>query len=72
MHFIEAGGVHEMAGNYYAMLADYAAANCGMFNFVSDAPSGPFRPSKRNFGLLRNQGNMHACFTRFPDSPDGV
>jgi hypothetical protein len=72
MYFIEVGGVHEVDGRYYAMLADYATVNCGMFNFVADAPAGPFRPSARNFGLLRNQSKMHAYFTRFVDTPDGV
>ena len=72
MYFIEVGGVHEMEGKYYVMLADYASVNCGMFNFVSDLPHGPFRPSARNFGLLRNQSKMHAYFTRFLDSPDGI
>lgn len=72
MYFIEVGGVHEIDGKYYAMLADYATTNCGMFNFVSETPYGPFRPSINNFSLLRNQSKMHAYFTRFLDSPDGV
>lgn len=71
MYFIEVGGVHEIGGKYYAMLADYATVNCGMFNFVSATPYGPFRPSAKNFSLLRNQSKMHAYFTRFLDSPDG-
>lgn len=72
MYFIEVGGVQEIEGKYYAMLADYATIHCGMFNFVSDTPSGPFRPSTKNLSLLRNQSKMHAYFTRFLDSPDGV
>jgi hypothetical protein len=72
MYFIEVGGVQEIEGKYYAMLADYATVNCGMFNFVSDMPSGPFRPSVKNFSLMRNQSKMHAYFTRFLDSPDGI
>jgi len=72
MYFIEVGGVQKIEGKYYAMLADYASVNCGMFNFVSDTPSGPFRPSSRNFGLMRNQSKMHAYFARFLDSPDGI
>ena len=72
MYFIEVGGVHQFGDRYYAMLADYATVNCGMFSFVSDTPSGPFRPSAKNFGLLRNQSKMHAYFTRFLDSPGGV
>lgn len=71
MVFIEVGGVHEIGGQYYAMLADYATVNCGMFNFVSATPDGPFRPSARNYSLLRNQSKMHAYFTRFVDAPDG-
>jgi hypothetical protein len=72
MYFIEVGGVQEIEGRYHAMLADYASVNCGIFNFVADAPSGPFRPSAKNFALLRNQSKMHAYFTRFLDSPNGV
>ena len=72
MYFVEVGDVHEFAGKYYAMLGDYAATNCGMFGFVSSSPSGPFRPCPRNYSLLRNQSKMHAYFTRFMDSPDGV
>ena len=72
MRFIEVGGVHELQGSYFAMLADYASDNCGVYGFVSDTPGGPFRPCARNFGLLRNQSKMHAYFCRFFDSPDGV
>ena len=72
MYFIEVGGVQQIDGRYYAMLADYASVNCGMFNFVSDTPFGPFRPSSRNFALMHNQSRMHAYFARFLDSPDEV
>lgn len=72
LYFVEVGGVHEIEGRYYAMLADYATIHCGMFGFVADAPEGPFRPCARNFDLLTNQSKMHAYFTRFIDSPDGV
>jgi hypothetical protein len=43
-----------------------------MFGFVANTPGGPFRPNPRNYSLLRNQSKMHAYFTRFMDSPDGV
>lgn len=72
MYFIEVGGVQQIEGRYYAMLADYATPHCGMFQFVADRPVGPFRPAVRNFDLMRNRSKMHAYFARFLDSPDGV
>lgn len=72
MFFIEVGGVHQINGRYYAMLADYADIHCGVFSFVADAPQGPFYPSRKNFALIQNQRKMHAYFSRFVDSPDGV
>lgn len=72
MYFIEVGGVQKIEDKYYAMLADYATIHCGVFNFVSNSPSGPFRPSTKNFSLLGNQSKMHAYFARFLDSPDGI
>lgn len=71
-YFVEVGAVHQFGERYYAMLADYATPHCGMFVFVADSPGGPFRPSPRNLDLLRNQSRMHAYFTRFLDTPDGV
>jgi hypothetical protein len=72
MYFIEVGSVHEIAGKYYAMLADYASIHCGMFSFEADQPGGPFHPSSKNFCLMGNQNKMHAYFARFVDSPDGL
>lgn len=72
MYFVEVGGVQEIEGKYYAMLADYATVNCGMFMFVADTPDGPFRPSAKNFRILQNQSKMHAYFSRFFDTPDGT
>ncbi len=72
MIFVEVGGVHEFDQRYYCIAGDYASTNCGMFTLVADSPSGPFRPAPKNFGLLRNQSKMHAYFTRFLDTPDGV
>lgn len=72
LYFIEVGGVHEFEHKYYCMVGDYASVNCGMFTFISNSPTGPFRPSARNFGLLRNQSKMHVYFSRFLDAPDGV
>jgi hypothetical protein len=72
MYFIEVGGVERIGSRYYAMLGDYASVNCGMFSFVSDGPQGPFRPSPKNYSLLQNKSRMHAYFTRFLQSPDGI
>lgn len=72
MIFVEVGGVHRIGSRYYAMLADYASTNCGVFGFVSDSPRGPFRPCARNYRLLQNSSRMHAYFSRFVDSPDGL
>jgi hypothetical protein len=72
MYFVEVGGVHEIAGRYYAMTGDYASLHCGMYTLVADSLCGPFRPASQNFGLLCNQSRMHAYFTRFLDTPGGV
>jgi len=72
MYFVEVGGVHELEGQYYAMVGDYASIHCGMFTLTAASPSGPFRPAVKNFGLLCNQSRMHAYFTRFLDTPGGV
>lgn len=72
MYFVEVGGVHEFDQRYYCMVGDFADINSGMFTLVSDNPSGPFQPATKNFNLLRNQSKMHAYFSRFLDTPDGV
>lgn len=72
MIFVEVGGVHRIGESYHAMLADYATTHCGMFSFVSDDPRGPFRPCARNYCLMQNTNRMHAYFSRFVDSPDGL
>ncbi len=69
---IEVGAVRQFEGRYYAMLGDYTPNHCGMYTFLSDTPAGPFRPSPRNFALLRGQARMHAYFTRFCELPGEV
>ncbi len=69
MPVIESGAIAEIGGRYYTMLGSYTSYNScssGMFTFVADTPSGPFRPVPVNYALLTSPpGRMHSYFARF-------
>ena len=66
---MESGAVAKIGDRYYTMLGSYHASEAhssGMFAFVAESPSGPFRPLGKNFEFLTSPLDRHySYFTRF-------